>query len=214
MGNTGENDGSFSFIVADEKRVTSICEIYAPRERKNLKYSPDEGRNFKPTPTEADDLINLLKTDHIFNREPQCTLVSVKTHLRVDSQPATYVWRNIQIQNGTGGVEKSFAALTIDKGGDECRNNNEEELLALVKKGLQLSLNTKRRCHIVVKMTKLDLPGQKNTKLKAIHIAQNKAKKKERKGKSMKKKGKSVRLQVATILVVPLFFFIYLIFCC
>lgn len=149
---------SFSFILYttndadDQIRVT----VYRATQEQIL-YSSQQA-TFKPNRSNAIALTQMLEPDMLTLPAPN-TLVLVKPHLRVDSQPvpqnliASGVWRNIHIQNGQGNVQKSFSVVKIRQGAQLCYViGYQYNLLRFLQGGLLNSLNDAMKYVIPVKI--------------------------------------------------------------
>lgn len=155
MGNPSFSFTLFTTNDADDQiRVT----VYrAKKTQEQILYNSQQA-TYKPNHSNAIVLTQMLEPDMLTLPAPN-TLVLVKPHLRVDSQPvpqnliASGVWRNIHIQNGQGNVQKSFSVVKIRQGAQLCYViGYQYKLLNFLQDGLFNSLNDAMKYIIPVKI--------------------------------------------------------------
>ena len=151
----------FTFMVGaglneEQLRVT----VYRPQPTATPIVNPARViREFKPDDPTTRELLNMLRPQHIeVVPDPTDTLVSIPAdgRIRIDTQPATLVFRNIHIQNGQNRSNSySFAVTTIENGGELCGPvGYDHKLLKYLKEGLYKSIRSDMNFNIRVRIEK------------------------------------------------------------
>jgi len=173
----------FNLNISEGEFKVTVYDAQERQDKTQLKYKRDVAyqkvcRNVTP-------LIKNLTPSMLWD-EPEKTLTSIGEHLRIDSQRANTVWRNIHIQNGVKGRQYSYSVVTIGQGAQLCLYfGYQNKLLDNLRNGLLQSFTNGTISEIRVKI-------EQNM---GIHEQRKKDRKKGRK-KGGKKGGKKQKKQI------------------